>query len=31
MWRIPEASETEIRAKVLSGTVCHGTVVEPKE
>ena len=30
-WRIPYASEMEIRAKVLSGTVCYGTVVEPVE
>ena len=29
--RIPDASEMEIRAKVLSGTVCYGTVVEPVE
>jgi len=28
-WRLPNPHEMEIRAKVLSGEVCYGTVIEP--
>ena len=28
MWCIPAPEEMEIRAKVISGTVCHGTIIE---
>lgn len=31
IWRLPEPEETEIRAKLLNGTVAFGTLVEPTE
>jgi hypothetical protein len=29
MWRLPKPEEMEIRAKIISGIVAFGTLVEP--